>query len=199
MARTVSKEGRSRAHLGGRSVPAAVLTEAGRALVAVHGQDDQHRLLQPSRQRDALDRFAGPDLTTALETYRHAFRELQAVRARIERIVSDGAGREREAEDLTQLITLLDSVNPLPGEEESLRIESERLGHVEELARAARSASALASSALIPSGCLSILPAKYRAIIRVVTGQRQANPASAKASGFRSPTGRRPNQTNNGK
>ncbi len=29
------------------------------SLVAVHGQSDQQRLLQPARQRAALDRFAG--------------------------------------------------------------------------------------------------------------------------------------------
>ena len=31
----------------------------GDALVAVHGQSDQHRLLKPEAQRDALDAFAG--------------------------------------------------------------------------------------------------------------------------------------------
>ena len=57
--RSVSAEGRSRAHLGGRAVPVAVLSELAEALVAVHGQSDQRRLLQPARQREALDRFAG--------------------------------------------------------------------------------------------------------------------------------------------
>ena len=42
------------------SVPVGVARRARRAdLVAVHGQSDQHRLLRPARQRDALDRFAG--------------------------------------------------------------------------------------------------------------------------------------------
>ena len=31
-------------------------------LVAVHGQSDQHRLLQPGAQRDALDRFGGAEV-----------------------------------------------------------------------------------------------------------------------------------------
>ena len=61
LGRQVSAEGRSRAFLGGASVPAsALLAGSARLLVAVHGQSDQHRLLRPEAQRDALDAFAGP-------------------------------------------------------------------------------------------------------------------------------------------
>ena len=59
LGRQVSAEGRSRAFLGGASVPASALARVGEALVAVHGQSDQHRLLRPEAQRDALDAFAG--------------------------------------------------------------------------------------------------------------------------------------------
>ena len=43
-----SAEGRSRAHVGGRSVPVGVLAELAEDLVAVHGQSDQQRLLRPA-------------------------------------------------------------------------------------------------------------------------------------------------------
>ena len=59
VSRSVSAEGRSRAYAGGRSVPVSLLTYLADDLVAVHGQADQQQLLQPGRQRDALDRFAG--------------------------------------------------------------------------------------------------------------------------------------------
>ena len=49
--RTVSTDGRSRAHLGGRSVPVGVLSELSEQLIAVHGQNDQLRLLRPAEQR----------------------------------------------------------------------------------------------------------------------------------------------------
>ena len=45
--RSVSADGRSRAHLGGRSVPVGVLGELAEQLLAVHGQNDQLRLLRP--------------------------------------------------------------------------------------------------------------------------------------------------------
>src|SRR5215469_564642 len=60
MTRSVSAEGRSRASVGGRSVPVSVLTYLADDLVAVHGQADQQQLLRPARQRQALDQFGGP-------------------------------------------------------------------------------------------------------------------------------------------
>ena len=59
LGRQVSAEGRSRGFLGGASVPASALSRVGEVLVAVHGQSDQHRLLRPEAQRDALDAYAG--------------------------------------------------------------------------------------------------------------------------------------------
>src|SRR5665811_964569 len=49
LARTVSAEGRSKAHVGGRTAPISVLGELGELLVAVHGQSDQWRLRQPEQ------------------------------------------------------------------------------------------------------------------------------------------------------
>ena len=65
LARNVSVEGRSRAFVGGASVPVSVLAEVAEPLVAVHGQSDQHRLLRARAQREALDRFGG-ERTAAL-------------------------------------------------------------------------------------------------------------------------------------
>jgi DNA repair protein RecN (Recombination protein N) len=58
-ARTLGADGRSRAHVGGRSVPLSVLTELAEPLIAVHGQSEAISLLRPGPQRAVLDRFAG--------------------------------------------------------------------------------------------------------------------------------------------
>jgi DNA repair protein RecN (Recombination protein N) len=57
--RSVAVDNRSRAHLGGRSVPLGVLADLSEQLLAVHGQNDQLRLLRPAEQRAVVDRFAG--------------------------------------------------------------------------------------------------------------------------------------------
>ena len=64
--RTVGADGRSRAHLGGRAVPVGVLARLAEAALAVHGQNDQLRLLRPAEQRALLDRFAGEAVAAPL-------------------------------------------------------------------------------------------------------------------------------------
>ncbi|GAA3337047.1 DNA repair protein RecN [Amorphoplanes nipponensis] len=144
LSRTVTIEGRSRAHVGGRSMPVAMLSEVGEQVVAVHGQSDQLRLLRPSEQRAALDRFAGPEHEKLLETYREAFTRWRAV-------VEDLADRRRHARERSQeadLLTLgldeISRVDPQPGEDDDLRAEVQRLEHAEGL----RTAAAIAAQAL---------------------------------------------------
>jgi DNA repair protein RecN (Recombination protein N) len=144
LSRTVTIEGRSRAHVGGRSMPVAMLSEVGEQVVAVHGQSDQLRLLRPSEQRAALDRFAGPGHEKLLESYREAFTRWRAV-------VEDLADRRRHARQRSQeadLLTLgldeITRVDPQPGEDDDLRAEVQRLEHAEGL----RTAAALAAQAL---------------------------------------------------
>jgi DNA repair protein RecN (Recombination protein N) len=135
LARSVAAAGRSRAHMGGRTVPAATLAHAGTRLVAVHGQDDQHRLLRPAQQRAALDRFGGEGLERARMAYREAFDELIDVRRQRDEVLGQARQRAREAAALREDIEAIDKVAPLAGEEEALRAEAGRLAHVDDILR----------------------------------------------------------------
>jgi len=137
--------GRSRAHLGGRTVPAATLASLGTRLVAVHGQDDQHRLLRPAQQRQALDRFGGSELAAALTAYREAFDSLQETLRELDDVVRHAEQRRQEAGELREAIEAVDRVGPQLGEEAALRAEAARLAHVDEIVRA----TALAHDALL--------------------------------------------------
>ena len=60
VSRSVKATGRSKAHLGGRTVPAATLSEVAENLLTIHGQNDQLRLISPDEQLAALrDKLAG--------------------------------------------------------------------------------------------------------------------------------------------
>ncbi|WP_300431186.1 AAA family ATPase, partial [uncultured Nocardioides sp.] len=98
LARNVSAEGRSRAFVGGASVPVATLSGVSEPLVAVHGQSDQHRLLRPRAQRDALDRFGGEPLAAAAAAYRQLFDRLRAVEEELSDVVTHARERAREAD-----------------------------------------------------------------------------------------------------
>ncbi|MGA4842839.1 DNA repair protein RecN [Streptomyces sp. G45] len=153
ISRTVSAEGRSRAHLGGRSVPVGVLAELADDLVAVHGQSDQQGLLKPARQRGALDRYAGDRVSVPLEKYTAAYRRLRAVTVELDEITTRARERAQEADMLRFGLEEIEAVEPRPGEDVELAAEAERLGHAEALASAATAAhAALAGNPEDPEG-----------------------------------------------
>ncbi|MFD9305860.1 DNA repair protein RecN [Streptomyces sp. NPDC060048] len=153
ISRTVSAEGRSRAHVGGRSVPVGLLAELAEDLVAVHGQTDQQGLLRPARQRQALDRYAGDAVAVPLEKYAAAHRRLRAVSAELEEITTRARERAQEADLLRFGLDEIAAVEPVAGEDAELAAEAERLGHAESLASAAQVAhAALAGNVEDPEG-----------------------------------------------
>lgn len=153
ISRTVSAEGRSRAHLGGRSVPVGLLAELADDLVAVHGQTDQQGLLKLSRQRQALDRYAGDAVAVPLAEYTEAYRRLRAVSAELEEITTRARERAQEADMLRYGLDEIAAVEPRPGEDAELAEEAGRLGHAEALSSAATAAhAALAGNPEDPEG-----------------------------------------------
>jgi DNA repair protein RecN (Recombination protein N) len=140
VSRSVSAEGRSRAWLGGRSVPVGVLAELAEGLVAVHGQSEQLRLRSTTRQREALDRFAADAVASSLSDYRDCWRRSRAVGAELDELVRQARERAQEAELLRLGLAEIERIGPQPGEDAELRAEATRLAHAEELHRAAHEA-----------------------------------------------------------
>ena len=141
-ATTSESAGRSRAYVGGRSVPQAVLGELAEALVTVHGQSDQARLRSPAHQREALDAFVGAEHAETLERYRAAWAERARVDAELADLVDRALDRSREAELLRLGLAEVERVDPQPGEDVALADEIERLAHAEDLRAAAAGAHA---------------------------------------------------------
>ena len=130
--RTITS-GRSRAHLGGRSVPQSVLADLAEELVTVHGQSDQLRLRSPRRQRDALDTFAGAAHARALNDYHALWTKRGAVVEEIDRLASQRDDRAREAELLRLGLAEVERVDPQPHEDTELDAEIARMSNVEDL------------------------------------------------------------------
>lgn len=150
-ARSVTKDGPSRAYLGGRSVPAKSLSTFTTELLTLHGQNDQLRLMRPDEQRAALDRFAAVD--KPLRRYRAARDEWLAAR----RDLTERRRRERElAQEADRLkfgLGEIDAVDPSPGEDDALVDDIRRLSELDALREAARAARfALAGSDDDPIG-----------------------------------------------
>ncbi|MBA2956406.1 DNA repair protein RecN [Nocardioides sp. MAH-18] len=146
LARNVSAEGRSRAFVGGASVPVATLGQVAEPLVAVHGQSDQHRLLQARAQREALDRFGGEPLAALLTTYADLYRRLDAVERELDEVVATARERAQEADLLRFGLGEVEAVAPEPGEDATLAAEESRLGFADTLRTAAEQARETLSS-----------------------------------------------------
>jgi DNA repair protein RecN (Recombination protein N) len=148
LARSLTGEGRSRAYVGGRAVPASVLADLAESNLAVHGQSDQSRLLRPTHQRDALDRYAGDSVAAPLAAYTEAFAELRALDAELGELTTRSRERAQEADLLRFGLEEIEAVDPQPGEEAALAAEEDRLANADTL----RSAASGAHDALVGAG-----------------------------------------------
>ena len=137
-ARSVSRDGPSRAYLGGRSVPAKSLSGFTNELLALHGQNDQLRLMRPDEQRNALDRYV--DVEAPLKRYRALRDDWLTAR-------DDLADRRRRTRELAQEadrlqfgLNEIDAVAPQPGEDDTLVSDIQRLSELDALRDAAQTA-----------------------------------------------------------
>lgn len=166
LARTVTAEGRSRASVGGRSDPAGVLSDLADELVVVHGQSDQLRLRTAAAQRDAVDRFGGQPVTSALAAYAALYNDVTTRTAELDDLIERQGERAREADDLRAALTELEQVDPQPGEDAELTQRAERLANAEELRLAATLAHAALSGDDDAPDVVTLLAEARRALER---------------------------------
>jgi DNA repair protein RecN (Recombination protein N) len=139
LARRVFVDGRTRAYAWGRSAAREDLAAVGERLIAMSGQFEQRRLARPSYQLDVLDSFAGEQHLRRREAARRAWRELAVARRRYEELERGAAETEDRIAELRALADATDGL--VPGNEDALRQERERLRHVGELAGGAEAAA----------------------------------------------------------
>ncbi|MEJ5919943.1 MULTISPECIES: DNA repair protein RecN [unclassified Corynebacterium] len=140
LARQVSAKGRSRAWVGGRSTPAASLVDISGLVLAIHGQNDQLRLLGADEQRAALDRVNPAAAAKVLEPYREIRQKWRAAKKDLEERTSKRREMAMRADQLTFALKEIDDVDPEPGEDEELATMIRRLEDVDGLREAATQA-----------------------------------------------------------
>lgn len=124
LARSIPANGRAKAWVDGRLVPASRLAEIGATLVELHGQHAHQALLDAAAQRRALDRFAGVDLQPLVAARRARLRAVGEL---------EGLGGARsERSRRTELLRFeIDEIEKAaidgPDEDQRLAAEEERL------------------------------------------------------------------------
>lgn len=141
VSRSVKATGRSKAHLGGRTVPAATLGELAGELLTIHGQNDQLRLMSPDEQLAAVDRF-DPKIAGLLEKYRSAYRAWREAARDLKERTERRLELAQELDRLQFALEEIDGIAPQEGEDTELVETINRLQDVDALREAAETALA---------------------------------------------------------
>lgn len=175
LARTLHREGRSRAYINGRMATVAALSELGEELVDIHGQHAHQRLMSAAAQREALDIF-GSINRSPLVSARVVVTEIDAL---LGALGGDEKSRAREidllsfqceeienarivsADEDQQLSHEEDVLSDVAKHQESLQravaLLSDDGGAVETLGEALRALSAVSSLSSLPERLAALL------------------------------------------
>jgi len=135
VARRLSRAGRSRALVWGRSCARADLQAIGERLLEISSQHEARRLARPGHALDLLDDYA--DLGAQRRSMADAWADLRGRRADLERQREATRDAERRRSELEGLVEAIDALAPEPGERDRLSEERQRLRHLDDLRAAA--------------------------------------------------------------
>lgn len=121
--RTLSADGKSRAWINDTPVSIKTLKAIGDTLVEIHGQFENHSLLDQTTHRRTLDSFALgniPGFNALLSDVKNAYNDLHSVEKRLRDVESMLERAASEREFLEHNVSELSALNPQVGEEEEL-------------------------------------------------------------------------------
>lgn len=136
--RVVNADGKSKAFVNDQPVGVTLLKELSPLLVDVHGQFDNHGLLDPATHRELLDRFAGHEKSAA--AVRGAYDNWREKIAALENIRAVAAKAQEDEAFLRASVQELDDLSPETGEEQKLATRRQFLQQQEKLFEVLRSA-----------------------------------------------------------
>lgn len=150
LSRVVPASGRSRAILGGKTVPRSVLESVAGELITVHGQTDQLRIASAARQREFLDMAAGDD--AQLDAYHRAWEALSAMDERLSKLRSQEAAARQQADYLRESIARINQVDPQAGEDAELKERRDRIENAAAIAQGVSSALSVLDASQMGEG-----------------------------------------------
>ncbi|MCQ6558141.1 DNA repair protein RecN [Paenibacillus mendelii] len=127
--RELSSQGKSVSRINGHIVNMSMLREAGEYLVNIHGQHEHQSLFKTEKHIDWLDLYAGERVTKLLERYKFTYRNFEQVRQQ-QKTLEDSSRQNIQLLDLYRFqIEEIAAAKLVPGEDESLQEEKQKLMH----------------------------------------------------------------------
>ncbi|MBN1281828.1 MAG: DNA repair protein RecN [Alphaproteobacteria bacterium] len=121
--RTLSQDGKSRAWVNDVPISIKILNQIGNALVEIHGQFENHSLLDQTTHRKTLDEFAivhDSEFLSILENVKIYYSQLHESEKKLKELEELLQKSAAERDFLEHNVAELKSLNPQVGEEESL-------------------------------------------------------------------------------
>ncbi|MFQ5698074.1 MAG: AAA family ATPase, partial [Myxococcota bacterium] len=128
VARSVAADGRGGVRVNGRLASVRLLRRLLWDSIEITGQGEHQELMRPEVQAQLLDAFGG--LEGSVDALRALWERWRDVARSLEERRTGAAERAREQDRLEHEIAAIESVDPRPGERETLEAERERLRHV---------------------------------------------------------------------
>ncbi len=129
--RELSRSGRHRVFVNDAAATVGLLERLGDLLVEIHGQHEHQRLMEPARQLDVLDRFAGCEESRLVLA--GLWGRWDAARAALGRLRDEAREGARKEELYRWELSEIDAVQLREGEEDELRAERRRLQNAERI------------------------------------------------------------------
>lgn len=134
ISREISADGGSTARINGRTSTVAILKEIGETLINIHGQHDSQTLLAPEKHLLILDSFGG--LGKKLNEYQDAFKELQDISRKINKLSLDEAEKTQKIEILTYKINEIGALDLEENEDTAINEEFSIAKNSDKIAKA---------------------------------------------------------------
>lgn len=126
--RVVTKDGRSRGYINGKTVPINQLRELGELLVDIHGQHQHQSLLKSEHQRVLLDEFSNhKELTQQVKQNYQLWQSLRKEKTRL----LENQGQHDKLALLKYQIQEIEELNLQENELQNLEAEHKQLAHAE--------------------------------------------------------------------
>lgn len=149
ISRSFSKDSKTRNYLGGRSVPAALISEITGDLIFIHGQKEQMHLTKPNFALQAVDRFGGGEHLELVDSHRQIHKQWRSQQKALEELDAEVSSKMQEKDKLQQVITDILEVNPDIKEDELLKNKINNLQNIEKIQSALSLAMNLSESQIL--------------------------------------------------
>ncbi|MBN1220608.1 MAG: DNA repair protein RecN [Anaerolineae bacterium] len=133
LGRELRSTGRNFCRVNGRTVNLSILEEVAQPLIDIHGQSEHLSLLRVREHQRFLDRYAGLD--DQRESLAAEVRRLCQIRQELHGLLRDEQHLARRVDQLSFQVEEIQAANLIPGEEQELNTERNRLANAEQLSQ----------------------------------------------------------------